>query len=435
MSVTAHYLPDTAQVTMRDGLPRVDYRSFHKGQRQAYWSTARITLVLAGTQGGKTAVGPPWLLRQIKAHGPGDYIVAAPTFALMEKKVIPELLRLFRDTLRLGEFKTSPVRKFVFSDAAMARLFGPGPHVPVQIFFGYGEDPESLESMTAKAAWLDEPGQKKFKRESYEAIMRRLSIAQGPVLLTTTPYLLGWLSEMVENAAALGVNVINFPSIANPRFSRAEWERAKASLPPWKFNMFYRGIFERPAGMIYDCWADENVIPHMTIPDHWPRFLGLDFGGVNTAGLFVAKELRDDGAWSGRFIGYRDYHAGGKTAEGHTRDLLRGEPMVPTAVGGSKSEGQWRAEFAAAGLGVYPPVVTEVEVGIDRVYGLIATRRFVILDSLTAFRDELMDYTRVLDEQGEPTEKIEDKEQYHRMDAARYILAFLAAGMDGSWVA
>jgi hypothetical protein len=426
---------------VRDGQPRVSYESFHEGQRKAFWSTARVTLVLAGTQGGKTAVGPPWLLRQIKERGPGDYIVAAPTFALMEKKVLPELLRLFRDTMKLGDFKTSPVRKFVFSEAAMVRLFGPGPHIPVQIFFGYGEDPDSLESMTAKAAWLDEPGQKKFKRESFDAIMRRLSIEQGPVLLTTTPYLLGWLSEMVDKAAELGVNVINFPSIANPRFSLAEWERAKAALPPWKFNMFYRGIFERPAGMIYDCWSDdENIIPHMAIPDHWPRFLGLDFGGVNTAALFVAKELTEAGQWSGRFIGYRDYHAGGKTAEGHTRDLLRGEPMVPTAVGGSKSEGQWRAEFAASGLGVYPPVVTEVEVGIDRVYGLIkpneqGLRRFVILDSLKAFRDEVMGYTRPLDENGEPMEGIEDKEQFHRMDSARYILSFLAAGMDGSWVA
>lgn len=436
MSVVApYYLPDTAQVTMRDGLPRLAYQSFHQGQREAYWSTARTTLVLAGTQGGKTAVGPPWLLRQIKEHGPGDYIVAAPTFALMEKKVLPELLRLFRDTMKLGEFKTSPVRKFVFSEAAMQRMFGPGPHLPVQVFFGYGEDPDSLESMTARAAWLDEPGQRKFKRESYEAIMRRLSIEQGPVLMTTTPYLLGWLSELVTNADRLGVKVINFPSIANPQFSRSEWNRAKAALPPWKFNMFYRGIFERPAGMIYDCWSAENVIPHMAIPEHWPRFLGLDFGGVNTAGLFVAKELRDTGEPSGRLIGYRDYHAGGKTADGHTRDLLKGEPATPTAVGGSRSEGQWRAEFAAAGLGVYPPVITEIEVGIDRVYGLIKSRRFVVLDSMKAFIDEVLDYTRVLDDAGEPTEKIEDKEQYHRMDSARYILSFLAGGLDGSWVA
>ena len=439
MTALAVAIPDVAVVSEEGGKSYLDYSQFHRGQREAYWSTARFTLVLAGTQGGKTAVGPPWLLKQIQERGPGDYMVVGPTFTLMEKKALPEFLRLFQDALNLGKYNENK-RTFTFTREAARRLWGVDSLIPTRVFFGYGENPNSLESATIKAVWIDEGGQKEFKRESWDALLRRLSIEEGPVLLTSTPYLLGWLSELVKKAKELGVKVINFPSIANPRFPRAEWERAKAALPGWKFNMFYRGLFERPAGMIYGCWSDENIIPHMEIPKHWPRFLGLDFGGVNTCAIFIAKELDSDSQPTGRYIGYREYLAGGKTANGHARDLLKGEPMTPTAVGGSKSEGQWRDEFAAAGLGVYPPVVTEVEVGIDRQYAMIAPneqglRRFLVLDSLTAFKDQVLDYTRELDENGEPTEKIKDKDLYHYMDAGRYILSYLHAGYDGSWVA
>lgn len=432
-------LPDVATLSPDGDL---SFAQFHQGQRKAYHSTARFTLVLAGTQGGKTAAGPPWLLKQVSERGVGDYMVVAPNFTLMEKKALPEFLRLFRDTLQLGEYKTQQ-RKFVFSHDGIRRILGHDSPVPVQIYFGYGENPDSLESATLKACWVDEGGQKSFKRDSWDALLRRLSIEEGPVLLTTTPYTLGWLSELHEQASdpRSGVSVINFPSIANPRFPRAEWDRARRSMPAWKFNMFYRGIFERPAGVIYDCWDRRaNVIPHMDIPAHWERFLGLDFGGVNTCGIFVAKELNDAGEATGRYIGYREYLAGSKTAAGHARDLLKGEPRIPTAVGGAKSEGQWRDEFAASGLGVYPPVVTEVEVGIDRMYSMIVPndadqRQFVVLDSLTGFIDQVLDYSRELDENGEPTEKIEDKETYHYLDAARYLLSYLAGGYDGSWVA
>lgn len=417
---------------------------FHEGQRRAAWSDARITLVLAGSQGGKTVIGPWWLLRQMRRYGPGDYIVAGPELTLLRRKVIPEVTRLFCETLRIGVHVGSPDNRLTISDRGERFLFGTTQRTKTTIWFGHGDDPDSLESMTAKAAWLDEAGQKKFKRESYEAIQRRLVLADGPTLITTTPYYLGWLkSELYDRRddPTAGIAVINFPSIVNPQFDRKVWEQRRATLPAWKFNMFYRGRFERPAGLIYDCWNDDiaspesNVIPAFALPGDWPRFTGLDFGGVNTAGLFAAKELDSEGHATGRYIGYREYHAGGRTAEQHVRELLKGEPRTPTAIGGSKSEGQWRDEFAAGGLGVWPPVVTDVEVGIQRAYGMIKERRFVVFDTLTGFRDQMTSYSRELDEQGEPTERIEDKEAYHYLDAGRYLLSYLAMGLDGALMA
>lgn len=315
----------------------------HPGQATAWISRARFVTVSAGTQGGKTSFGPLWLFHEIQECEPGDFIVAAPTFLLLSLKLLPEFKRFFEEHLRLGNYAASPVKVFIFSDAGAKRVFGSVPAVPTQVFFGHAQDPDSLESATAKAAWLDEAGQKKFKRGSFEAILRRLSIQQGRVLTTSTPYsALGWFKTELHDRGKAGdpdYEWVRFESRMNPAFPEAEWERAQRTLPRWKSDLMYRGMLTRPAGLIYDCFADEHIAPDYTLPAEWKRYLGLDFGGVNTAGVFPAEE-----PGTRRFFLYREYKAGERTAAEHARHLLASEPMTPTLIGGSRSEGQWRQE-------------------------------------------------------------------------------------------
>jgi hypothetical protein len=400
----------------------------HRGQWRAWESQRRFVLVLAGTQSGKTSFGPLWLWREIQRCGPGDYLVATPTFSLLELKLLPELRRLFEQQLQLGQYVGSPTKKFVFSPDGSNRTFGPAPKGQARpattIYFGHAQDPESLESATIKAAWLDEAGQRKFKLGSWEAVLRRLSIHRGRVLLTTTPYALGWLKSELHDRYKAGdktIDLINFRSIDNPAFSREEYEERREKMPGWKFRMMYDGIFEKPAGLIYDCWEDKiNKVPRFAVPEEWQRYLGLDFGGVNTAGVFLAEHPQSKDLYL-----YREYKAGGRTAKEHVAKLLAEETRVPVTVGGSRSEGQWRAEFRAGGLPVREPMVREVEVGIDRVYGLIKAGRLHVFDDLPGVLDQVGSYSRVL-LNDEPTEEIEDKETYHYLDALRYVSTLLA---------
>ncbi len=412
-------LPLVEEVTRPDGSRGYAY-NFHSGQEQAWDGAKRFTLVLAGTQSGKTALGPLWLHREISRRGPGDYMVVTPTYPLLNLKALTEFKAHFQRRLGLGEY-SSTARTFTYHDGS------------VRVLFGYASDPDSLEAATAKAVWLDECGQKKFRLGSWEAIQRRLSIHQGRALLTTTPYDLGWLKQRLHDPwEAAGrdhpeIDVIGFSSLANPAFPRDEYERARRELPRWRFDLFYRGVFTRPAGLIYDCFLpDKHTCPRFAIRNDWPRFLGLDFGGVNTAGVFFAE---DPG--NGRLYAYREYHAGGRTAAQHTAELLKGEPGLPVAAGGAKSEGQWRDEFAAAGLPVHEPDVADVEVGINRVYGAIAAGKLFVFNDLVGLLDELGSYSREVDDAGEPTEKIEAKEQYHRLDAVRYIVPAVVAPPGG----
>lgn len=367
--------------------------------------------------------------------GAGDYLVVTPTFKLLELKALPEFLKWFGQLLGLGEYTASPIRRFVVSAAGEVKLFGKEQDRRTTVYFGYAADPESLESATVKGAWLDEAGQKKFKLGSWEAILRRLSLAQGRVLITTTPYDLGWLKQKLWDRWKAGdgdIDVIRFESIANPAFPIEEFERARRDLPRWKFDLFYRAIFTRPAGMIYDAFDEQlHKVPRFAIPDNWPRYLGLDFGGVNTAGVYYADELDATGKSTGRLFAYREYKAGGRTAAEHAAALLRGEGKIPETVGGSKSEGQWRQEFRAGGLPVRPPDIKDVEVGINRVYGFHQRNELYVFDDLTGYLEEKLTYSRELDAAGEPTEKIDEKETFHFMDAERYILGWLSGTARG----
>jgi hypothetical protein len=432
---TAHDLVDFSDGKMRLAL--------HPGQKRAWDSTKRFVVVLAGTQGGKTVFGPHWLLREIKLRGPGDYMVVTPTFPLLELKALPAFKRLFEKTLALGEYTGHPVRKFVFSESGSRRLFGDAPSGDTVIFFGHAQDPESLESATAKAAWLDEAGQRKFRLLSWEAIQRRLSVHEGRVLISTTPYDLSWIFQKLwtpwqqSNGAHPEIDVIRFDSTENPAFPVSEFERVKRELPRWRFDLFYRAIFTRPAGLIYDSFNPErHKIPRFQLPKGWRRYMGLDFGGVNTAGVYIAED-----PISKNLYVYREYRPGrnqrdgaaSKTAQQHVAAILDGEPGLPLAIGGSKSEQQWRDEFRNAGLPVMEPDIVEagtqqgssVEVGINRVYAAFARNEVYIFDDLRLLLDELASYSRETDSVGNVTEKIDDKDSFHGLDSLRYVLAHL----------
>jgi hypothetical protein len=382
----------------------------HPGQRRVWDSTKRFVAMLAGAQGGKSITGPEWMLREIRNEGPGDYLAVTATYDLFKLAMLPALLDTFVYKLGIGIYKPSDRTIEI-------------PSLSARIILRSAESDGGLESATAKAAWLDEAGQDSYTIGTWEAVLRRLSIHQGRVLLTTTLYNLAWLKARIYDKWAAGdpsIDVIQFDSTENPAFPRAEFERARESMPLWKFRMFYQGQYERPAGLIYGSfdWT-AHKIPPIYIPPEWKRYMGLDFGGVNTAALFYAEHPESKALYL-----YREYKAGERTAAEHIRALMEGETAIPLCVGGSRSEGQWRHEFAAggivggehiAGLPIRPPDIKEVDVGIQRVYEAHKRNEIFVFDTCTGYLSEKESYSYVTDDQGEVLEPPtpEDKHRFH----------------------
>ena len=433
--------------------------NFHAGQIKAWNCKARFIGVIAGTQGGKTSFAPHWLLREIHLCGTGDYLYVTSTFTLLDKKALPEFREVFEYRGKLGKYYTG-TKKFVFSDAGMKFIHGAGnydPLKPTTVFFGHANNAESLESATAKAAVCDEAGQEDFKLESWQAVLRRLAIHQGRALIPTTPYNWGWLKTEVYDRWMAGdpdYAIVNFASDMNPLFPKAEMARAKRTLPKWKFEMFYLGLFTRPAGLIYDCFdssyassptsLDGNLIKPFPIPSNWPRVDGIDFGGINTAALKFAMHPTQP-----FFFAYEEYYPRiHRSSAEHACYIMEHEPTVTvdwrtskmkpvptltyrkslyTIVAGALNEKQWRTEISSSGLEVHPTLLREVELGIDRVYSTVQQRWFKLFDTCRHTLAEFGSYSREIDAEGNPIpHTIVNKAKYHCLDAVRYGVSAIA---------
>lgn len=425
--------------------------NFHAGQWRVWDSRARIVVMLAGTQGGKTVFGSPWLYREVLNRGPGDYLCVAPTYPLMNKKMLPEFKRYFGSTLGLGRYVGGTEKTFTFSDQGNRKTFGEIPLEPTRVMFGHAQDPDSLESATAKAAWLDEAGQPKFKAGSFDAIMRRLLVHVGRVLITTTPYVWGWFKRQLVDAADDNdqIEVIRFATADNPVFGPETIEAERQRLPDWKFKLFFLAQFARPAGMIYkDFNFEKHVVESFEIPRDWTIFFGVDFGGTNTAAVVIARDPE-----TRKLYVIDTYHRGDLTSAEHADNLKHlplkwfaaasdddeedqeGEVFRYTfyAYGGAKSEKQWRREFAKSRFKVRTPKIPEVEIGIDRVVSVLKDDKLFVFNHCKALIDEFETYARVLDENNEPTEEIENKNAFHRLDALRYVIPSCSKGNLIAW--
>lgn len=419
---------------------------FHPGQQKAHVSTARIVAVLAGTQGGKTSYGPWWLDQEITQRGAGDYIAVAPTYDLFKLKLLPELLNVFEHLLGIGRYWIGD-QVLEIADPETGQFWAKQSTDPMwaRVIMRSASAKGGLESATAKAAWLDEAGQDEFGLSAWEAIERRVLLNQGRVLITTTIYNLGWLKQQIYDPAERGdpdIEVINFDSTLNPIFPKEEFEKAEKKLPKWKFLMFFRGLFTRPAGMIYsdfvNLYKDEggHKVKPFPIPAEWPVWCGVDPGANNTAKVWVAQSPDN------KFYLMSESLEGEKSTSEHAQSALelakeKGWNVVMHVVG-QPAEKQIRYDWQDAGVfNVTEPPFADVESGIDKIIALLKQHRLFIFDTCTGLLDEIGRYSRVLDDLGEPTEKIKDKEKYHRLDALRYAIAYAdqpAATVEQNWL-
>ncbi len=429
---------------------------FHAAQNYAWDSNRRIIAMIAGTQSGKTSFGPWWLWREIKRRGKGDYLAVTSSYDLFKLKMLPEFLRVFEGTLELGRFWAGG-QVFELKDPETGEYLARRFTDPMwgRVILRSANAVGGLEAATVKGLWLDEAGQDNFEVDAWRASRRRGAIHEARILITTTLYNLGWLklqiidrandkgvtrieSELrggaeirVTDNAEAGICLIQYDSILNPAYPLTEFEEARATMPEDEFAMFYRGLVAKLRDLIFDSFDHKrHTQKRFEIPTTWRRVMGLDFGGVNTCAVKYAQDP-DTKIW----IAYAEYLAGGRTAKEHVEELLRSEPPIldaegkptkrirkPITFGGSKSEGQWRQEFSAAGLRVHEPEFSDVELGIGRVYGLHKKNQVSYFDDLEGILDQKGRYRRKRDRKtGEVLEEIENKEMFHYLDAERYI--------------
>lgn len=372
----------------------------HPGQSKTWNSNARFVAMIAGTGGGKTRFGPLWLYREIQKYPKDSFLVISPTYIMFERIILPQTRR-FLDQVTSGEYKSGEKTYYLPTDG--------------KVFFGSADNPLSLEGIHVRAVWLDEAGQ--MKREVWDVSLRRVGLYQGRVLGTTTPYNLGWLKTEIYDRWKAGdkdYDVVQFPSIMNPVYPKEEFERAKATLPDWKFKMFYLGQFVRPEGLVYQEFdTARHIIDPFQIPASWRKIIGVDFGYNNpTAAIWLAENP------DGIMYAYREYYQRRKLQNESGEEIKRlsgndqiemlvCDPSEPEAI-----EQYRRLEMPAQGAD------NAVKEGIENVIKMFKAHRLYVFRGLVNLLDEIENYRWA---QG--LEKVKDeplKEYDHALDALRY---------------
>jgi len=384
-----------------------------------YWTP--VVAAIAGTGGGKTWLSFLWLADRMERYPGYGWGYAEPTYQMLAKIILnspdperPDLVTFLKGLVCRDGVAFDPILHK--SDKIIETKKG-------LIYLGSADNPDTLQGAAVKGYVLDEGGQMSLIAK--QTADQRVAFQEGQVLIPTTPYNRGWLkTEIADKADNINVHVETWKSIDNPRFPKRRYELLKNSMAHHRFSMMFNATFERPEGLIYASFNEEKcIIPRFEIPKEWYVYVGMDFGGVNTAALFIAEKPE-----TGKLYAFREYLQGGLTAKEHAANFFNiTEGMnVFKIVGGAASEQQWRDEFIASGRFVEQPTVKAVEVGIDRVIGQHNEDNLYYFDDLALTLDDKRSYARAIDDSGLPIEKIANKERFHLIDAERYIVSELS---------
>jgi hypothetical protein len=395
-----------------------------------------------------TVFGPKWLLREIYhpdiGRGRGDYLAVTATFDLFKIKMLPAIMDVFKNIYNVGKYWSGdkiielrdPYTGEFWAKKSSDKMWG-------RVILRSADSSGGLEAATAKAVWADEIGQDRFSKKSYQAIRRRIAVEQGRTLMTTTLYEPGWfLYDIVRKAKKNtkeitvendrgeltyshnkknGMFLIQFDSTINPSFSKEEFLANKEDLDNEDFAMFYKGREGASKFLVYSAYnPDKHLTKRFAIPPLWKRYIGIDYGGAHTCAVFFSED-----PVSNILYCYNTYLEGQYDIKEHVKKILQlcgGRPDL--ASGGSPSENQWRREFGQYGLFVVRPSIKDVEVGIDRVNRTHRKNGIIYFDDLTGIIGQKEIYRRVKnDETGTPTKDIKNKNDFHYMDAERYIIS------------
>lgn len=375
----------------------------HKFQDEAIFAPQRFKAIVAGLQSGKTIAGAVWARMQFDQFPEDAGLIAAPTYKILEQSTLPKFFEINPDLKRFYHKSDSCIE------------------VPNRgvIYIRSVENPNVIEGMTLRWIWPDEAGQ--MKLDAWVNFQGRLSILQGSMLATTTPYTMNWLYNDFFQKWKEGNKdylVVQFRSCDNPYFPAEEYERVKNSMDGRTFRRRYDGMFEKMEGLVYEDFSPTvNVIDPLNLKFK-EVILGADWGYVHQTALVVIGITADN-----HYYVIEEYYETGKiTSEiiERMKYLIRKYKIrfvYPDPAEKDRLEEMKRA-------GIFPRDVVKnkdsIVRGIDDIRALIKEGRFHIFKTCPHIIDEFCTYHYDLYKEGERTKENPVKEDDDLMDALRY---------------
>jgi len=232
------------------------------------------------SQSGKTMAGAIWSRKKWDEMAEGDGLICAPTYKILTQSTLPKFFELNTD-----------LKKYYKKMEQVIEVPGRKP-----IYIRSTENPNVIEGMTLGWIWADEAGQ--MKLDAWINFQGRLSILQGQLFITTTPYTMNWLATDFYKHWKEGHKdylVVQFKSKDNPYFPREEYERAKETMDPRIFRRRYDGTMEKMEGLVYDQFTVDKNMVHTNFHVTYKEVIcGIDWGWTNPSAIAVIGIDNDD---------------------------------------------------------------------------------------------------------------------------------------------
>ena len=225
-------------------------------QGQAIVSEAFITACITGARGGKTKSGairtlldateqPGYHINDIVTGEPYTIGVGAPTFPMLQRVVLPEVLRVIPDELKIEKYNESKKVLKVRGQLGITYIY----FLSARFF-------EAWYGMKLYRAWIDEFPL--IKEGMFDELQTRLSDRKGKLFLTGTPQGPNWVYDRIYEPWLDGDQSINFftwKTIQNPFIDPLYIEQKRSSMPPKYFRRTFEASWETFEGQIYDMVA------------------------------------------------------------------------------------------------------------------------------------------------------------------------------------
>ena len=281
---------------------------------------ARICIYSASSQVGKSVCLAWCLYQMIMRRGFGQYLVVAPTIDQIQSGVGRYIDRVFGKTLDiLGKVSRNPkggLQYINFNEKGIRMVSAAlgieyetnskgEPVHSVEIYFRHTIKKRSLLGYTAQAVIFDEAGDEGVTEDDLiELIDDRTSDTEGPVILASTPHVIGPFSEMYERYAAnpdTEYFIINSPRWHRPGFNMADAEAAKKRLSKAQYSRRYLGLPMQSEGAVWTAFdstdnaiSDEAARMKYVYNPKCKIIAGIDPGSANVGSVKIYFNPEDD---------------------------------------------------------------------------------------------------------------------------------------------
>lgn len=148
---------------------------------------------------------------------------------------------------------------------------------------------ESFQGGSTSLIWVDE--EPNDEGIFHECLLRTVDL-KGKVIITATPLKgLSWMFERFVENPAKGFEVVKISGLDNPYVSSFKMRRTVSHLTEASQRSRLYGEFSSQSGLVYPEFSkDTHLIDIEEIPNHWRRYISIDFGSSHPfCALWVAE--------------------------------------------------------------------------------------------------------------------------------------------------